>query len=102
MPSFDVVSKVDLHELTNAVDQTQREIGNRFDFKGTAAKMDQSEHEITVTADAEFQIGQILDIFHNKLAKRGIDISCLDPGEMIETGQQVRQIVTVRHRNRKK
>ena len=97
MPSFDVVSKVDLHELTNAVDQTQREIGNRFDFKGSAAKMEQSEHEITVSADAEFQIGQILDIFHNKLAKRGIDISCLDPGEIIETGQQVRQVVTVRH-----
>lgn len=96
MPSFDVVSEVDLHELTNAVDQTRREIGNRFDFKGTGAKVEQADWELTLVAEAEFQINQMLDILRNKMAKRGIDLGCLQVGEMLKAGKETRLIVTAR------
>ena len=97
MPSFDVVSEVDQHELANSVDQTQREIANRFDFKGTAAAIELSELEITVTGDMDFQLKQILDILQQKMAKRGIDIDCLDPGEPNVTGTRATQTVQVRN-----
>ncbi len=97
MPSFDVVSEVDLHELTNAVDQTNREVGNRFDLKGTNAKVEQQERVLTIIGDAEFQIGQILDILQNKLTKRGIDIDCLELGEVENSINASKQSVTARH-----
>ena len=78
MPSFDVVSEIDTHELTNAVDQANRELSQRFDFKGTSAKYELLETTVTMTAEAEFQLKQMLDILRLRLAKRGIDLSCLD------------------------
>ncbi len=70
MPSFDVVSQVDMHELTNAIDQSNREISTRFDFKGTNSRVEHSNNELTLIAPAEFQIKQISDILQNKLSKR--------------------------------
>ena len=79
MPSFDVVSKLDLHELTNAVDQANRELGNRFDFKGSGAEFERTEEMIvTLKAQAEFQLKQMLDILKQRLASRHIDIRCAE------------------------
>ena len=97
MPSFDIVSEVDLHEISNAVDQTNREVANRFDFKGTDARVEQSQHLLTVHADTEFQVRQVLDILHLRLAKRGIDIAALAEGEVVTSGNKARLEVTVRH-----
>lgn len=96
MPSFDVVSKIDDHELTNAIDQANREIGNRFDFKGTDSRIEAAEHVLTLVAPAEFQVKQVLDILENKLSRRGIDIRCLDKGPVRESGSEARQVITVR------
>ena len=96
MPSFDVVSEVDNHELTNAVDQTNREVTNRFDFKGTNARVERNEFELTIIAEAEFQVKQVLDILQNKMTKRGIDIDCLALADLLESGSEVRQPVKVR------
>ena len=73
MPSFDVVSEVDEHELANAIDQANREISNRFDFKGSDARVDYAEPVLTIFADDEFKAGQVRDILEPKLVKRGID-----------------------------
>ena len=97
MPSFDVVSEVDLHELANAVDQTNREIKNRFDLKGTKAIVEQDERVLMIIADAEFHIAQILDILQGKITKRGIDIECLELGEIENTINASKQQVTARH-----
>jgi uncharacterized protein YajQ (UPF0234 family) len=97
VPSFDVVSEVDLHEITNAADQANREVSNRFDFKGSDARVEQSEHILTVHGDNEFQIRQVLDILHKKMAKRGIDIAALAEGEVIISGNKARLEITVRH-----
>lgn len=78
MPSFDVVSEIDHHELTNAVDQTNREISNRFDFKGSDARVDQGEDGLTMEAENEFQLEQIFTVLNQKLAKRGLDITSLE------------------------
>lgn len=97
MPSFDVVSEVDLHELTNAVDQTNREVSNRFDLKGTKATVEQNERVLNIIADAEFHIAQIRDILQGKITKRGIDIACLELGEIENTINASKQLVTARH-----
>ena len=96
MPTFDIVSEVDMHELTNAIDQTNREVTNRFDFKGTNSRVTQSDDILTLIAPVEFQIKQINDILQNKLSKRGIDLGCLDYDKIIESNNEARQIVTVR------
>jgi uncharacterized protein YajQ (UPF0234 family) len=96
MPSFDVVSEIDKHELTNAVDQMNREISNRFDFKGSDAKVGQSEQVLNVEADSEFQIRQIEDIIYKKLAARSIDTRCLDKGEIEIRGMRAYQTIKVR------
>ena len=96
MPSFDVVSEVDQHELTNAVDQVNREVSNRYDFKGSDARVEQAESTLTLHAQSEFQIEQIMDILRQKLAKRGIDLACLDPGKVEEANNRARQTVTIR------
>lgn len=96
MPSFDVVSEVELPELRNAVDQTRREIDNRFDFKGTSASVELSDTTILVKGDAEFQVEQILDILRMKLAKRGIDVECMDPQEVTKAGTGVKQELLIR------
>lgn len=78
MPSFDIVSKVDNHELTNAVDQANRELTTRFDFKGVDAKFELSDNSINLSAPSDFQLQQMADILRNKLVKRNIDIRSLD------------------------
>lgn len=88
MPSFDVVSEVDMHEMTNAVDQAQREITNRFDFKGVDASFELGDSEVTISAEVDFQTGQMLDILHNKMASRKLDIKALKPEEVEISGQR--------------
>lgn len=97
MPSFDIVSEVDLHEVTNAVDQANREVGTRFDFKGVDARFERAEHVVTLVAEADFQLNQMLDMLRGKLAKRKIDTGCLDIGEAEQSGRQASQQVTLRH-----
>ncbi|MEJ1364780.1 MAG: YajQ family cyclic di-GMP-binding protein [Candidatus Sedimenticola sp. (ex Thyasira tokunagai)] len=78
MPSFDIVSEVDLQEVRNAVDQANREVGTRFDFKGVNAGYEQNGAELTLKAEQEFQLGQMMDILRQKLAKRKVDIGCME------------------------
>ena len=96
MPSFDIVSELNPHEVTNAVDQASREVSTRFDFKGTGAKFEQAELVITLSAPADFQLKQMMDILKLKLTKRGIDIVCMKVDEPVVTGQTTKQVVTLR------
>jgi uncharacterized protein YajQ (UPF0234 family) len=96
MPSFDIVSEINLHEVTNAVDQASREVNQRFDFKGTDAKFEHKEAVVTMSAPADFQLKQMLEILKLKLSKRGIDVACLKIDEPVTTGQTARQVVTLR------
>lgn len=96
MPSFDVVSEVDQHELDNAVDQSHREISNRFDFKGTSAAVKVSDGVINLTADSDFQIQQMHPVLYQKLTARKIDISCLEAGKVENSGKGVKQAISVR------
>ena len=96
MPSFDVVSQVDKHELLNAVDQTNREVSNRFDFKDSGARVVLEGSVLTLYAPSEFQLTQMVDILHAKLSKRGVDLGCLEAGKPEITGKEVRQSITVR------
>jgi cyclic-di-GMP-binding protein len=96
MPSFDVVSEVDKHALTNSVDQAERVITNRFDFKGVNAKFELKEYELTITADSEMQLDQILDVLRPAMAKNGIDVSCLEIGPVKSSGKQVKREIKVR------
>jgi uncharacterized protein YajQ (UPF0234 family) len=96
MPSFDVVSDFDPHEVNNAVDQSNREVSTRFDFKGTGSKYVLEEQLITVTTQSDFQLKQMLDILRQKLAKRGVDIGCLKEEEPEITGTGARQQVILR------
>ena len=97
MPSFDVVSEIDLHEVTNAVDQASREVGTRFDFKGTDSRFEQEAHEIRMTSQSEFQLEQMLDVLRGKMAKRGIDVQSMEVAEPEASGKTVRQKITMRH-----
>jgi len=96
MPSFDVVSEYDQHEATNAVDQANREVTSRFDFKGSGAQYEQKDNVITLHAQVEFQLQQMLDILQTKLAKRGVDILCLEIGAPQISGKTAQQTVTLR------
>src|SRR3569623_2045009 len=96
MPSFDVVSEVDMHEVTNAVDQANREVGTRFDFKGSNAHYDRKEAEITLQAQVEFQLKQMLEILKDKLARRGVDVACLEVKDAETSLNQARQQVVLR------
>lgn len=96
MPSFDAVSEVDTHELTNALDQANREISNRYDFRGSDAKVAQEDSALRIEAQSEFQIDQIYDILTQKMAKRRIDVGCLERGQVEETNLRARQVVAVR------
>ena len=95
MPSFDVVSEIELSEVRNAVDQANREIGTRFDFKGVDAAFELNDAQITVSAEAEFQIQQMLDILRNKLIKRNVDIKSMQEGDIVESGKKATMIVTM-------
>jgi uncharacterized protein YajQ (UPF0234 family) len=96
MPSFDVVSEVDKHELTNAVDQANRELVNRFDFKGSDARFELESSVITQSAPSEFQLKQMGDILRARLAARGIDVRCLDAAEPEINLAVARQRITVK------
>ena len=96
MPSFDIVSELDLHEVTNAVDQANREVGTRFDFKGSGAIYELKDFEVTLEAGSAFQLQQMREILNPKLAKRGVDLQCLKIGEPVGQGKTVRQKVTLR------
>ena len=96
MPSFDIVSEVDMHEVRNGVDQSNREIGTRFDFKGVDARYELTESsEILVSAEVDFQIRQMLDILKAKLVKRGIDVKALKEGDVELSGQKAVMRVVV-------
>jgi hypothetical protein len=96
MPSFDVVSDFDAHEASNAIDQSNREVTTRFDFKGTGSKYELDGQVISLTSQSDFQLKQMLDILRQKLAKRGIDIACLDEKEPEFSGSEARQQVILR------
>jgi len=97
MPSFDIVSQVDRQEVKNAVEQANKEITNRYDFKGSDARVEQAELVLTVFADDEFKLGQVLDVLRIRMAKRNIDVRCLELGaaERI-SGDKVKRPVTVK------
>lgn len=97
MPSFDAVLEPDLIEIRNAVDQTAKEVGNRFDFKGSSARIELAEKTITAWADNEFQLGQLRDVLLARMAKRSVDLRYLDQGKPQPAGgDKVRQVITVR------
>jgi len=96
MPSFDTVSEVDHHELSNAVDQANREVATRFDFKGTNSNFELNDSQVTLNTESEFQLQQMYDILCNKLVKRGVDISCLELAEPVIQLKTATQVVTVR------
>lgn len=97
MPSFDIVSEVDKQEVRNAIDQVNKEVGTRFDFKGSDARVEQADYKLTIYADDEFKLSQVLDILMAKLAKRSVDVRCLDK-EVAEkiSGNKVKQQVTIK------
>ncbi len=98
MPSFDTVCEADIVEVKNAVDNSAKEIGTRFDFKGTAAAIEIKDKEITLTGDADFQISQIEDILRNKLTKRNVDVRFLDMGDIQKIGgDKVKRVIKVRN-----
>jgi uncharacterized protein YajQ (UPF0234 family) len=98
MPSFDVVSEADMIEVRNAVDQSNKEITTRFDFKGSDARVEQKEHELTAFADSDFQLSQVRDVLTNKLAKRKVDVRFLDEGKIEKIGgDKVKQVIKVKN-----
>src|SRR5690554_3033060 len=96
MPSFDVVSEVDHHEIANAVDQARREVSTRFDFKGTDSTFELNDHQVVLKTESEFQLGQMLDMLYGKLSKRGVDLDAVEAGEPVLTGSTATRSVTVR------
>jgi len=98
MPSFDVVCEANMVEVRNALDQANKEVANRFDFKGSDARVEQKERELTVYADDEFKLGQVRDVLVAKFAKRSIDVRFLEYGDPQKIGgDKMKQVVTVRH-----
>ena len=96
MPSFDIVSEIDNHELQNAVDQANKEVTTRFDFKGTNSSFELADADIKMSTESEFQLDQMYDMLTGKMTKRGIDIRCLERGDMDLQLKTARQTVTVK------
>ena len=97
MPSFDVVSEINAHEVANAVDQASRELTQRFDFKDTGARFELLELTVTLHAQVDFQLKQMLEILKLRLSKRGIDVACLDVKEPVTNLASARQEVILKH-----
>jgi hypothetical protein len=98
MPSFDTVSEANMVEVKNAIEQANKEITNRFDFKGTDARIEQKERELTAFADAEFQLEQLREIMLNKLSKRGVDVRFLDNGKIEKIGgDKIKQGIKIKN-----
>jgi len=97
VPSFDIVSQVNQQEVKNAVEQASKEIQNRYDFKGSDARIEQDELALTVYADDEFKLGQVTDVLRQRMAKRGIDVRCLELGAVEKiSGDKAKRLVTVK------
>lgn len=96
MPSFDVVSEVDLHEVANAVDQANREVAKRFDLKDSGSRCELSDTDVTLSAGADFQLKQLVDIVETKLIKRNVDTKCLEYGDVQPSGKEVTQLLQIR------
>jgi uncharacterized protein YajQ (UPF0234 family) len=97
MPSFDIVSQVNQQEVKNAVEQTNKEVSTRFDFKGSDARVEQNELELVVYADDEFKLGQVMDVLRARLAKRNVDVRSLEPGTIEKiSGDKVKRPVKVK------
>jgi len=97
MPSFDIVSQVNQQEVKNAVEQANKEIANRYDFKGSDARIEQQELELAVFADDEFKLGQVMDVLRTRLAKRNVDVRALEPGALEKiSGDKVKQLVKIK------
>jgi uncharacterized protein YajQ (UPF0234 family) len=97
MPSFDIVSEVDKQEVKNAIEQANKEIGTRFDFKGSDARIEQKEMELTAFADDDFKLGQVLDVLRNRMTKRNLDVRSLEIGAIEKiSGDKVKRKVTVK------
>ncbi|MEE9339019.1 MAG: YajQ family cyclic di-GMP-binding protein [Methylococcaceae bacterium] len=95
MPSFDIVSEFDAHEVHNAVDQANKEVSTRFDFKGSNAQFELQENSILMKAASTFQLQQMLPILFSKMTKRGVDIACMETGDIQDTGKTAQQPVTL-------
>ena len=96
MPSFDIVSEINMHELSNAIDQANKEVTTRYDFKGTDSRFEFSKDIITMHSETDFQLKQMYDVLQSKLVKRGIDLKFLEPGKIVESGKGARQEITVK------
>jgi cyclic-di-GMP-binding protein len=97
MPSFDIVSEVNAQEVKNAVEQTNKEVTNRYDFKGSDARVEQKELDLTVFADDEFKLGQVMDVLRARLARRNVDVRCLEPGTVEKiSGDKVKRPVKLK------
>jgi len=97
MPSFDIVSEVDLHQFTNAVDQSNRVVETRFDFKGIEARFERDELSVTIIAEADLQVKQMEDMLRANLIKYKIDPLAMQPGDIETSGKQVKQVITLRN-----
>lgn len=98
MPSFDVVSEADMIEVKNAVEQSNKEISTRFDFKGSDARVEQKENELTAFADSDFQLSQVRDVLTAKLTKRKVDVRFLDLGKIEKIGgDKVKQVIKIKN-----
>jgi uncharacterized protein YajQ (UPF0234 family) len=95
MPSFDIVSEFDAHEVSNAVDQANKEVSTRFDFKGSDAHFDLQDESITMKAESTFQLQQMLPILFSKMTKRKVDIACLESGSIQDTGKTAQQTISL-------
>mgnify|MGYP006422313649 FL=1 len=97
MPSFDIVSEVDKQEIRNVIEQVNKEVSTRFDFKGSDARVQQEDYNLTIYADDAFKIGQILDILMSKATKRGVDVRCMDKSEVEKiSGNKTKQAITIK------
>ena len=96
MPSFDIVSELDAHEVTNAVDQANREIQNRYDFKGVDARFEHTDEQVVLWAEVDFQLQQMLDVLRSKLTSRKIDIRCLEVKDPETANMKARQVVVLK------
>ena len=96
MPSFDVVSEVDLNEVTNALHQANKEVENRFDLKNTGSKCQLNDNVITVVSDSDFHLEQVVQVLNMKLAKRKVNLNSLQAADPVESGKEVRQAITIR------
>ncbi|GAB6141688.1 YajQ family cyclic di-GMP-binding protein [Methylosoma difficile] len=96
MPSFDIVSEFDMHEANNAIDQANKEVGTRFDFKGTESSFEFNDNKLVMISESTFQLQQMFSIVCSKLSRRGIDIACLELGDAKGSGKLMRQEVTLK------